>query len=73
MAFTAKILSWRFRHPNIVGCLLKRRPTRGGGTGTPGPPPPSYAPVDGNLNLKEHISNTCSKILGNSFYSVIDE
>ena len=39
MAFTAKILSWRFRHPNIVGCLLKRRPTKGGGvTGTPGPP-----------------------------------
>ena len=40
MAFTAKILSWRFRHPNIVGCLLKRRPTKGGGgvTGTPNPP-----------------------------------
>ena len=31
MAFTAKILSWRFRHLNIVGCLLKRRPTKGGG------------------------------------------
>ena len=31
MAFTAKILSWRFRHLNIVGCLLKRRPTEGGG------------------------------------------
>ena len=29
MAFTAKILSWRFRHLNIVGCLLKRRPTKG--------------------------------------------
>ena len=43
MAFTAKILSWRFRHLNIVDCLLKRRPTKGGGgggvTGTPGPPP----------------------------------
>ena len=37
MAFTAKILSWRFRHLNIVGCLLKRRPTKGF-TGTPGPP-----------------------------------
>ena len=38
MAFTAKILSWCFRHLNIVGCLLKRRPTKGGGdTGTPGP------------------------------------
>ena len=48
MAFTAKILSWRFRHLNIVGCLLKRGPTKRGGmgvTGTPGPPPPpSYAP-----------------------------
>ena len=30
MAFTAKILSWRFRHLNIVGCLLKGRPTKGG-------------------------------------------
>ena len=40
MAFTAKILSWRFCHLNIVGCLLNRRPTKGGGgvTGTPGPP-----------------------------------
>ena len=38
MAFTAKILSWRFRHLNIVGCLLKRRPIKGGVMGTPGPP-----------------------------------
>ena len=30
MAFTAKILSWRFRRLNIVGCLLKKRPTKGG-------------------------------------------
>ena len=30
MAFTAKILSWRFRHLNIVVCWLKRRPTKGG-------------------------------------------
>ena len=41
MAFTAKILSWRFRHLNIVGCLLKKRPSKGGGgTGTSGLPPP---------------------------------
>ena len=40
MAFTAKTLSWRFRYLNIVGCLLKRRPTKEGGvTGIPGPPP----------------------------------
>ena len=39
MAFTAKILPLRFRHLNIVGRLLKKRPTKGGGvTGTPGPP-----------------------------------
>ena len=45
MAFTAKILSWRFRHLNIVGCLLKRRPTKGGGGGSRAPQdPPSYAP-----------------------------
>ena len=42
MAFTAKILSWRFRHLNIVGCLLKRRPTKGGSR-APQDPPPSYA------------------------------
>ena len=39
MAFTAKTLSWRFRHLNVLGCLLKRRPTKGGVTGTPGPFP----------------------------------
>ena len=43
MAFTAKILSWRFRHLNIVGCLLKRRPTKGGSR-APQDSPPSYAP-----------------------------
>ena len=46
MAFTAKILSWRFRQPNIVGCLLKRRPTKGGSRAPQDPPPPSYAPAD---------------------------
>ena len=43
MAFTAKILSWRFRHLNIVVCWLKRRPTKGGSQ-TP-QDPPSYAPA----------------------------
>ena len=38
MAFTAKILSWRFHHLNIVGCLLKRRPTKGGSWVTQEPP-----------------------------------
>ena len=42
MAFMPKILSWRFRHPNIVGCLLKRRPTKGGSQAPQDPP--SYAP-----------------------------
>ena len=41
MAFTAKILLWRFRHLNIVGCLLKRRPTKGGSRAPQDPP--SYA------------------------------
>ena len=45
MAFTAKILSWRFCRLNIVGCLLKRRPTKGG-HGHPRTPPPSYAPAE---------------------------
>ena len=38
MAFTAKILLWRFRHLNIVGCLLKRRPTKGGSRAPQDPP-----------------------------------
>ena len=38
MAFTAKILSWRFRHLNIVGCLLRRRPTKGGSRAPQDPP-----------------------------------
>ena len=43
MAFTAKILLWRFRHLNIVGCLFKEGLPRG----VHGHPrtPPSYAPV----------------------------
>ena len=49
MAFMAKILSWHFRHLNIVGCLPKRRPTKGGGGGGSRAPqdPPSYAPEKG--------------------------
>ena len=43
MAFTAKILSWPFRHLNIVACLLKRRPTKGGGSRAL-QDPPSYTP-----------------------------
>ena len=46
MAFTAKILSWRFRRLNIVGCLLKRRPTKGskgGGGGSRAPQDPPLA------------------------------
>ena len=37
MAFTSKILSWPFRHLNIVGCLLKKKAYQGGVTGTLGP------------------------------------
>ena len=39
MAFTAKILSWRFRHLNIVGFLLERRPTKGGSRAPQDPSP----------------------------------
>ena len=47
VGFTAKILLWRFRHLDIVGCLLKRRPTKGEVTATPGhpPPPPLATPL----------------------------
>ena len=46
VAFTAKILSWRFCHLNIVGCLLKRRPpTKGGGGGSRAPQDPPAMPL----------------------------
>ena len=44
MAFTAKRLSWSFPHLNVVGCLLKRRPSKGGGGHGHPITPPSYAP-----------------------------
>ena len=44
MAYTAKILSWRFRHLNIVGCLLKKKRPNKGGSRAP-QDPPSYARV----------------------------
>ena len=44
MAFVAKILSWHFCHlNNIVGCLLKGRPTKEGSWAPQYPP--SYAPA----------------------------
>ena len=41
MAFTAKILSMRFR-------LLKRRPTKGGSQAPQDPPPPLAMPLGGD-------------------------
>ena len=38
MAFTAKILSWRFRHLNIVALFAQKKAYQGGVTGTPGLP-----------------------------------
>ena len=59
MAFTVKILSWRFRHLNIVGCLLKRRPIKGGGvTGTPGPP---LATLPWYTDEIRHAKRECQK------------
>ena len=60
MAFTAKILSWRFRYLNIVGCLLKRRPIKGGSRAPQDPP--SYAP---GCNLSDGAQSFvfCSQIM----------
>ena len=43
MAFTAKILSWRFRHLNIVGCLQEGLPSGGWGS--------SYAPESATATI----------------------
>ena len=37
---------------NIVGCLLTKRLTKGGVTGTPGPPPPWLRPWPASLPVK---------------------
>ena len=58
MAFTDKILSWRFRHLNIVGCLLKRRPTKGGGGGDGHPRTPLATPLHHHRILATLISVT---------------
>ena len=60
MAFTDNILSWRFRHLNIVGCLLKRRPTKWG----------SRAPQDPPLAtpLCEHCKRTNRSTISLFFY-----
>ena len=65
MAFTAKILSWRFRHLNIISCLLKRRPTKEGGvTGTPGPPlPPPPATHLSNRHVNVYFPNSIERVL----------
>ena len=67
MAFTAKILSWRFRHLNIVGCLIKRRPTKGGSRAPQDPP--SYAPVVGTY---QSAAGGCVLPTGSSFLIVLD-
>ena len=54
MAFTAKILSWRFRHLNIVGCLLQRRPTKGGSQAPQDPPLATHLVMSA-----EYSSETC--------------
>ena len=35
----SNIIVMAFSPRNFVGCLLKKRPAKGGVTGTPGPPP----------------------------------
>ena len=62
MAFTAKMLSWRFRHLNIVGCLLKRRPTKGGSRAPQDLP--LATPLQSNLSavLLTHPTLRCSPL-----------
>ena len=60
MAFTAKILSWHFHHLNIVGCLLKRRPTKGGSRAPQDPP--GYTPA---------LKTRCINILNGRNYILV--
>ena len=61
MAFTANILSWHLRHLNIVGCLLKKRPTKGG----------SQAPQDPPLATPLKCSQTKFKITNNNTVAIV--
>ena len=61
VAFTDKILSWRFRHLNIAGCLLKRRPTKGGSRA----PPPLATPLEG-ITIYPLVSEISVKWVVNS-------
>ena len=56
MAFTAKILSWRFCHLNIVGCFLKRRPTKEGSRAPQDPP--LATPLKGQSKVKHLFTDT---------------
>ena len=60
MAFTARILSWRFRHLNIIGCMLKRRPTKGGSRAPQDRPPPLTTPLSFGLGCA--IRNTAQAV-----------
>ena len=73
MAFTAKTLSWRFRHLNIAGCLLKTRPTKGGhGHPRTPPPPPSYTPEIHGLNNRVVILSYLVFVEKILFYDLAD-
>lgn len=55
MAF-AKTSSWRFRQLKIVGCLVRKRLTKGVGgvPGTPGPRPNYSYAMNGQLKQEGH-------------------
>ena len=67
MAFTAKILSWRFCHLNIVGCLLKRRPTKGGSRAPKDPPLLRPCTLQAYRDIPIHEAVTKGFIKGEAF------
>ena len=66
MAFTAKTLSWRSRHLNIAGCLLKKGPTKGGSRAPQDPPPPPPPPGVAFFFIEKCLNAWTSKAVAHS-------
>ena len=73
----SKIIVMAFPPRNIVGCFLKKSLTKGGVTGTPGPPlaTPLYSVKQSYSEVLFELSNNSQAVLyfGSSFFFLFEE